>query len=458
MLLLIATNAYCQYFEKVFLIDSVIPIEVCHKSLELNNGDIIAIGTNDGCDACITINYVPRIDSMGNMVWLKKFIPGFSPLPIDFVLEDSEIVFMTGEEGIDSVGNTMISVDLYRMTITDGSVINTNSFDLYTNQSLFVDCKLVAQDSTYALFTGYHKVKIDYNLDTISVKNYYGIVTLPVEISNDRYAAIVKFNYQSIDTTALEILDANLDSVFSIPFSQSLYRFFKQLIWNSVKIEFGNNKYYFTAFNMPDDSVVIGSMDTLLNEQWSKVSLPQTQITISDLIGDSDHVYIVGENNHTFAPTGEGFLLGLNTVGDTSLYKTYKAFGYYDWNRLYHIERCYDNGFLITGVTFNPISVPRSSYILKTDSTGNTPVTLTINHVEDNTLKNFIHPSVSHGYFQLDVEKEMKLEIYNSTGNIVYSNISPGKYTIDLTSEIPGLYFAVLFYTENIYTQKIIIQ
>jgi hypothetical protein len=457
--LLITSNLYSQYFEKVFLVDSVMPLEVCQKSIELNNGNIIAIGTNDACGACIAINYVTCLDSMGNALWLKKFIPGTTPILVDVLAEDSEIVFMTGAEDVDSVGQTMITVELYRMSVTDGSTINNNNFDLYFNQTVSsVSVKLFAQDSTYALFTGSHKVRIDHNLDTISVKNYFGGVTKPIEINNNRFATVINFNYQSIDTTALEIFDSNLDSVSLIPVSPSCYRFFKQPIWNSMHIAYGNDKYYFTSFNTPDDSVVFGCMDTLLNELWSKVSLPPTQITISDLLADSDKFYFVGENNHTAAPTGDGFLLGLNSAGDTSLYKTYRAFGYYDWNRLYHIERSSNNGFLLSGITLEPISAPRSSYILKTDSAGNTPITLSVKDIRVNAIRNFITPSVSEGYFNVNFQKESNLKIYNSTGELVYSEISKEGKTINLVSKLPGIYFAVLFSGDKIYRQKIIIQ
>ncbi|MEO8211393.1 MAG: hypothetical protein ABI840_12610, partial [bacterium] len=100
-------------FEKVFHMPSAIQLEVCFKSIELKSEEIISCGTNDGCTSCPTTNYIMKFDSAGNTLWQKFFNPGNVPIPIDITVSaENNIVFITGNEDIDSSGFRLISINI----------------------------------------------------------------------------------------------------------------------------------------------------------------------------------------------------------------------------------------------------------------------------------------------------------------------------------------------------------
>jgi hypothetical protein len=128
---------------------------------------------------------------------------------------------------------------------------------------------------------------------------------------------------------------------------------------------------------------------------------------------------------------------------------------YYDNNRrnyLPNIHATADDGVLISGwgqdILF-PDSTP-IGYLMKLDSIGNFP-TSTIENYRKLLWSATVFPNPSPGNLSIkidDTQKDLKLELYDENGCIVYQSKSmrSGQHHFDLSFLTPGIYFYSIFF------------
>ena len=82
-------------FEHVFLSRAnVVDMEACDKSIELANGDYIAMGSNPGCQFCSKPYYIRRYDHQGNLIFEKLiFIGSGGDFPDLIQTKDGNLLF-----------------------------------------------------------------------------------------------------------------------------------------------------------------------------------------------------------------------------------------------------------------------------------------------------------------------------------------------------------------------------
>lgn len=452
-------------YEKVFQVTSTLQLEVCFKSVEISNAEIISCGTNDACSPCPTTNYLTRLDSNGNTIWQKLFYPGNIPIPIDFAITlENDIVFLTGSESIDSLGNVLIYFSVYKVEISNGALIDSNEFQLVFYQNHPTMIQLFAEtDSTISMFTGEHRLKLNSQLDTFNVHSYNSPLSKAIRTGDDNHFLLPTFSPAiSSDSSVFEIITTDLDSIGKIYIPDSIYEFFDVFKWNSLRmISTQSNNYYFTAYKSQSyDSIVVGLLDSTLNKIWiNKIPVQPFTTSILELYSKNGNLILTGENNHASGPSGNAYIVGFDNNGDTILYKSYKAYNFYAFNKFFHVTMMNDNGYLLSGTTSDPVTVPQSSYIVRTDSSGNTPFTINVNFVNENKESVLIFPSVSAGLFHINcnTENNYSISVINQLGICIQQidNIDC-EGSIDLSSLKSGIYLVNFISKNNLSVKRIV--
>jgi hypothetical protein len=174
---------------------------------------------------------------------------------------------------------------------------------------------------------------------------------------------------------------------------------------------------------------------------------------------DSGLLVITGENQHAAGPSGKAFLLKLDAYGDTLLYKEYRGAGGYDFNRFYDISKTLHGGFLLSGTTSDPGSIPQSSYVVKTDVSGNTPITIGITEKESRQSPILVCRAWE-GIFSIICPENGQYDmlVLNNLGSVVLERNDTGNGDFLYLDQLSDSIYHVIFYNNtHRYIQKLII-
>lgn len=393
--------------------------------IKLSDGNLLACGaTRDTSD--IIFAYLFKFNSNLDTLWSKQYAhpdtlaasqPGAEVLNYFYAVKE------TPDNGFIIAGNynkDCISGEYRSYIMKTDSVGNMEFLKRYTNYYTFYDIELAA-DSGYFIPT---TLNGSGNLNVIKT-NKFGEIQWTTVINTQSYP-FYPLDIVLLDSNTLIACSANL---YDLVYHKRSLVITRIDLSSQAKIW---EKEYFSFVNLDSYSYT------------QSISIEKTldgNIVVGSTALISDGI--------TASPS-RGFLFKLNPNGDSLWMRNY-GIGVFEDNCVFNdFVATSDGGFIGVGYRFSQIT-GQMDWIIKLDSFGcDTPGchTVGINNVKTEEARFTIYPNPAHEYVTIEfpnyLKHKSKLQIYNSTGQLVYENrIDKSTKTkrINLNGFKQGIYF-----------------
>lgn len=448
-------------------------LDVGVKVIELTNRQILSCGTSSHPFANYKSGYLIKTDSLGNLLWKKQYdiSVGGSDFFVDLVeLQDS--TYLIGG----TTSNTVTGFDEAFLTKIDtgGNIVWLKKY-AYSNANeqcrgirLTPDNKVVIIGNTFSA-TGYRdglliKTDIAGNLiwrKTITNTTGYDEIYYNIDVIKNNHEYIVSGMKGYYDGGGNSYCDFSLirtDTAGNVLWQQQYG--FPSIDETGTGGTTTLDSGYVLSGTYNYEAAII-KIDKQGNQQWFKNYGFSSNSRIYQVIQLPDSSFIMITSDTDWANTNRtGYLLKADKNGDLL------------WKRIYPhppttpnianyffgFNTTHDKGFIITG-QYNHIGQPyQNMWLVKTDSLGCDSVggcsylpTGTKEQTIANTNKFIIYPNPNKGSFEISFYgakkegAEVTVVITNIVGQVVYSKQTDSKNTIVKTENLQqGIYTVVV--------------
>lgn len=410
-----------------------------------------------------------KLDKYGAIEWIKHYGGTGQDGILDIVqLPDSTYigsgVWDAGLNGqnwiikLDKYGDTLWTTHEYNYySILHGGMCLGNNLDFINGGS--------------AVFANTSSDAYVLSWDSLGKKNF--IKNIPIPFSQSCYS-ITKLDTSGYYYTGQFGYNPNQGNACIVKINNQGDTIFTRQVFSPI-----NNgvNVGFTIMPYLDTNLVVGGVqynqpmvryETLLvranqwgDTLWTKLIIDTKDVAVSKLVQTKDQkIALIAARQDPLDLTKQIiWFLKCDENGDTLWTRMFKGIGSSKAdNGLYSTS---DSGFIICGRTSTSVT-PARLYIIKTDSMGNVATSQTVNELS-NTVAFSVFPNPSNGIFHLKLHiltKQADIEVYNSAGQIVYTDILNGNcatYELDLSDQIAGMYQIKISNNKIMATQKLIL-
>ena len=442
-LLLITFLTHAQNtFEHVFLSGpNVVDMEACDKSIELSNGDYIAMGYNPGCEFCQKPYYIRRYDYQGNLLFEKVYNYGSGgDFPDLIQTKDGNLLFyyavgfptvnLTWDfrlyfSKIDLNGNTLFTKDYYFQR-PDQNGISLIQLDELSDSSIIFSCDKMV-------------MKLNQRLDSLKSISIGEEIYLVNKLKSDS-EIVIQHHIMSgnVDSVIQVVYSKNLDSLrLLFPNSSSFYNNFTNDWWIVGSEQYNDSSYINMVFkSMPiTDSIAFVRSDENLNPLWIQYfAFPHRAFAIRYWDMNSNTITYWGDKWNSDFSIDSAFFYRLNIhTGDSLQFKVFAAENIYPQTGLRDLKYCTE-GYLISGFVTG-----QQSYFAVLDTNGN--VSTSVPTVSAPTMNVFNNPTSNQFSVELVGEKIYTFTLTDALGKIIEVKKGNGKMNFNIQNYAAGSYF-----------------
>ena len=433
-------------FEHVFTSShNVVDVEACDKSLELPNGDYVAMGVNPGCEFCYKLYYIRKYDHQGNLIFEKLINIGSGGEYPDLIqTKDGNLLFYYGY-GFPTVNLTWdYRLYFYKMDLNGDTLFTKNYYYQRSDQNGIYQIHLnELADSSIVFSCSELLLKLNPTLDSLEAMPL-SIPFFDTFLRSNKTEIISPKSYptQHGDSIALIVYDNNLDSSRTIVFPDSNFTSATSFGWGIGSLqEYEVNKIFGIirkGVGNTLDSLGFVMFDSTMHILWANYLVVAIHTHIFQNISfDQNSVSFYGSkiNLITYKDSAIYYRFSLN--GDSLQFKTFAAENIYDNTSLRDLKYC-SEGYLISGYA-QADTTGWKSYFAVLDTNGN--VVNGIATTETRPMKVFNNPTTNQFEVELEGEKSHTFTLMDASGKIIEMKEGIGKMNFNIQNYSAGNYF-----------------
>ncbi len=308
-----------------------------------------------------------KMDASGNYIWQKKFEGDSLLRPTDLIkIPTGYLMTAYRDVGWSDYPTVLIKTDLNGDTLWTKTYFQSGDAS-HIEQAPDGDLTIIGQGGIINPLGKHFVMRTDSSGNIIYYNKYYG----PVQIGGS-LGGFNTFDGGTILSNEISLF-IKLDSSGNVVWNSHAYKHANKWLIASRAIETKDSSYIaLMADSIGNDwNTLLIKVNNIGDTIWTKEigssfgEIPMSIIELSD-----GGLAICGNASDSLTVSTRPFLLRLDSAGNVLWSKIY-SLNSYSWQYALKLCATYDNGFAIAGATSDSIQNTKYTFVIKTDSSGN---------------------------------------------------------------------------------------